>query len=179
MKKLNTSLFALLLLLGFSASAFAQKAVEPKPSPMALVKANLDATYVSITYSQPHKKDRVIFGELVPFGKIWRFGANEGSQLTTTGDIMLGDKTLKAGTYTVFCTPEKDAWTLSFNSGLGQWGAYQYDATKDVLKVTVKTAATPETFEAFTLKFDKPEGKTTVFSAMWDGTMISIPVKAL
>lgn len=179
MKKLSTSFFTLLLLVGFSISAFAQKAIEPRPSPMALVKANLGDTYVSIIYSQPHKKGRVIFGDLVPFGKVWRFGANDATQLTTTGDIMLGDKTLKAGTYTIFCTPEKDAWTISFNSALGQWGAFQYDAAKDVLKISAKTVASPETYEAFTLKFDKPEGKSTVLSAMWDGTMISIPVKAL
>jgi opacity protein-like surface antigen len=175
---MRSLILALTLVLGLSAGVSAQKAVEPKPSPMALAKASLEGTYVSITYSQPHKKDRVVFGELVPFGKVWRFGANEGTQFTTTGDLMIADKHLKAGTYTVFCVPEKDSWTLHFNTVLGQWGAYQYDASKDVLKVSVKTAATTETWEAFTLKFDKPEGKSTKLNAMWEGTMISVPVKA-
>ena len=178
MVTIKTSLLTLLLAVCFTTGATAQKAIEPKPSPMALVKANLENTYVSITYSQPHKKDRVIFGELVPFGKVWRFGANESTQLTTTGDVEVGGKLLKAGTYSVFCMPEKDSWTLLFNSGLGQWGGYQYDASKDVLKVSVKTAATAEAWEAFTLKFDKPEGKMTSLSAMWDGTMIKVPFKA-
>ncbi|TNE71317.1 DUF2911 domain-containing protein [bacterium] len=178
MKKTIQLSFALLLTVLISSSVFAQKAVEPKPSPMALAKIMLDKTYISITYSQPHKRERVVFGELVPLGKVWRFGANETTQLTTTGDIKVGDKVLKAGTYSVFCMPEKDSWTLIFNSALGQWGAYQYDASKDVLSVKVPTSATSETWEAFTIKFDKAEGTSTKLNAMWDGTMISVPVSA-
>ena len=154
----------------------AQKALEPKSSPMALIKANLEGAYVSVTYSQPHRKDRTIFGELVPFGKIWRLGANEATQLTTTSDIQFGDQTLKAGTYTVFCVPEKEQWTFVFNTVLGQWGTYQYDASKDVLKVTAKTAATSELWEPFTMKFEKPDGKKTNLVVMWENTMVSVPV---
>jgi hypothetical protein len=177
MKKNLSFLFLMVLVMLFASNQLsAQKALDPKPSPMALVKANLDGAYVSVTYSQPHRKDRTIFGELVPFGKIWRFGANEATQFTTTGDIQIGDKTLKAGTYTVFCVPEKEQWTLIFNTVLGQWGSYQYDATKDVMKVTAKTEATSELWEPFTVKFEKPDGKKTSLVAMWENTMVSFPI---
>lgn len=179
MKKTFVLSLVLVLVFGLNNLVLAQKAIEPKASPMALAKVNLENTYVSVTYSQPHKRGRVIFGELVPFGKIWRFGANEATQFTTTGDIQVGDQTVKAGTYSVFCIPEKDSWTLIFNTDLGQWGAYQYNPGKDVVKVSVPTAATSEIWEPFTIRFTKPDGKSTTMMVMWDETMISVPIKAL
>lgn len=179
MKKTFVLSLVMILVFGLNNLVLAQKAIEPKASPMALAKVNLENTYVSVTYSQPHKRGRVIFGELVPFGKIWRFGANEATQFTTTGDIQVGDQTVKAGTYSVFCIPEKDSWTLIFNTDLGQWGAYQYNPEKDVVKVSVPTAATSEIWEPFTIRFTKPDGKSTTMMVMWDETMISVPIKAL
>ena len=115
----------------------AQKALEPKPSPMALIKANLDGAYVSVTYSQPHRKDRTIFGELVPFGKIWRAGANDATTFTTSKDITVEGQKLAAGTYSFFVIPGESTSTFVFNKVAKQWGTYTYDDKQDVLRVNV------------------------------------------
>jgi hypothetical protein len=118
--------------------SIAQEAVKPRLSPLEIVTLKYESTYVKVTYGRPHKKGREIFGELVPYGKIWRTGANEATEITFTNDVLINKKKLKAGTYTIFTIPEKDKWKVIFNSDLGQWGAYNYNADKNVLEVDAK-----------------------------------------
>ena len=107
---------------------FAQDAARPRPSPLAVVSTRYKDTYVKITYSQPHKHGRDIFGSLVPFGQVWRTGANEATELTLSRDIKINGLDLKAGTYSLFTIPGKDAWTILINADLGLWGAYNYNS---------------------------------------------------
>lgn len=138
---------------------------------------NEDNTYLKITYGQPYKKERAIFGGLVPYGKIWRTGANEATEFTTTKDIKVGKKTLKAGTYTLFTIPEEDKWTIIFNSVLGQWGAYKYDEVKEnnVLDIKASVEVSKDMYEAFTILFEE-ERKGVNMLLLWDQTKIVIPI---
>lgn len=130
---------------------------------------------VSIVYGQPSKRGRVIFGELVPYGKIWRTGANEATEITFKKDAVFGGKKIKAGTYTLFTIPTKSDWTVVLNSELKQWGAFKYDEIKDkdVLKVTVPSSRIDEPVEKLTLRFDDKNS----LIIEWDTTRVTVPVK--
>lgn len=172
-------LFALVGTLLFTPlSAEAQDEPERRKSPLAMARTTLGDAYVKVTYGQPYKRGRQIFGELVPYGEVWRTGANEATELTTTEDIQFGDQTLKAGTYALFTIPGKDKWTIIVNRTLGQWGAYSYSADDDIYRFTVPVDSTSESFEAFTMSFDETEegATSTNLNLMWDKTKVSIPV---
>ncbi len=168
-----TALLAVMLLLFNEVQA--QEPVKPRPSPLEVVTIKWEDTYVKITYSRPHKRGRMVFGELVAFGKVWRTGANEATELTTTGDIKLAGTDVPAGTYSLFTIPQKDKWTIILNSDLGQWGAYRYDPEKDVVRFDVPTKQLSNTFEPFTIEFEQT-AKEVVLKMMWDQTGVEIPV---
>lgn len=174
----NKSVFCTVLLtvlvLLFS-EARAQEPVKPRPSPLEVVTMKWEDTYVKITYSRPHLRGRKIFGELVPFGKVWRTGANEAAELTTTGDIKLAGKNVPAGTYTLFTIPDKDKWTIILNKDLGQWGAYRYDEEKDVVRFDVPTKELETTYEPFTIEFEQTANDVAL-KMMWENTGVEIPV---
>lgn len=176
---LPSALFVALLFAAFAAPASAQDVVpapEARPSPMAVAHTMLDdGTYVKIVYNSPRKRGREVFGKLVPHGKIWRLGANEATEITTTGDITVAGKTLEAGTYSVFAVPNEKTWTLVFNSGLGQWGAYSYDEKQDVLRVDVPVKQSPKAYEAFTMAFEEDSHDLQI---MWDQAHVTVPIAA-
>ncbi|HEY0678622.1 MAG TPA: DUF2911 domain-containing protein [Chitinophagaceae bacterium] len=128
---------------------------------------------VKVTYGRPYKKGREVFGGLEKYGKVWRTGADEATEITFANDGTFGGQPVKAGTYTLFTIPEKNEWTLILNSQLGQWGAYEYDKhkSKDVLqvKVPVKNLETP--VEQLTIRF---AGSDMIIE--WDKTQVSVPV---
>ena len=168
------TILTLIFFLLFNA-AYAQEALEPKPSPMAVAIAKQGDTYVKIVYSQPHKRGREIFGsELVPYGKVWRLGANEATEITLTDGLKIGGKTLKAGTYSMYAIPEKDQWTIIFSSMLGEWGAYNYDESQDVLRVEVPVQSSETAYEPFTMMFNE---KGTELTMVWDKTKVVLPVR--
>lgn len=158
-------------------NAFGQEALKPRSSPLSVATARSKATYVKIIYSQPHKRNREIFGSLVPFGQVWRTGANEATELTTTKDILINNILLKAGTYSLFTIPEKDKWTIIINADLGLWGSYNYNAKQDVFRFTVPVQSTGDVvFEPFTILFDQRTDVADLL-IMWDKTKVSIPIK--
>ncbi len=129
---------------------------------------------MSITYGRPYKKDRVIFGKLVPFNEVWRTGADQATQITFAKDGTFAGKSVKAGTYTLFTIPTETDWTIILNSQLGQWGAFGYEKVKDknVLEAKVSSKKLSSVVEQFTI--------TTASKALvlaWDQTEVSIPVK--
>ncbi len=159
----------------FVEKSFAQEVLKPRPSPMYMTTMMHDDTYVKITYGRPHKKDREIFGGLVPFGEVWRTGANEATELTNTGDIYLAGKLVNAGTYSIFTIPQKDKWTIILNKALGQWGAYDYDPGKDVLRFDVPVGKTEVMYEPFTIEFNQ-DNSDAFLLMIWDHTKVSIPI---
>ncbi|UII31804.1 DUF2911 domain-containing protein [Fulvivirga ulvae] len=171
--------FLIILFSAFQSNVFAQEAVTPRPSPAAIVTMKYDETYVKLTYSQPHKRGRDIFGGLVPYGHVWRTGANEATEITLTGDILMNGDTLKTGTYSIFTIPQKNQWTLIINAELGQWGAYNYNKEADVMRFDVPTQHIQGTvWEPFTITFEQ-KNDTADLMIMWDQTRVAIPIQFL
>ncbi|WKN41736.1 DUF2911 domain-containing protein [Tunicatimonas pelagia] len=173
--KLNSLYIALSLTLCcfLSQTAFSQKALEAKPSPLNVAAMKQGDTYVKVVYSRPHKRDRKVFGGLVPYGDVWRLGANEATEITLTQDLTLGGQKLAAGTYSMYAIPEEDKWTVIFNNALGEWGHYNYDEKKDALRIEAPTSKTEETYEPFTIMFN--EAGTEMIMA-WEDTKVVVPV---
>lgn len=106
-------------------------------SPKAEVMQTVGFTEVKIDYSRPGVKGRVIWGELVPFDKVWRCGANEATKFTFSADVLINDKPLKAGSYSFFAIPGTEKWTVIFNKIADQWGAFEYNEAEDALRIEV------------------------------------------
>lgn len=114
----------------------------PRVSPAASITQTLGSdTEVSINYNRPGVKDRTIWGELVPYNKVWRSGANEATVISVSGDVLIEGQPLPAGRYALFTVPATDHWTIIFNKKAEQWGAYDYSEEDDALRVTVKPQA--------------------------------------
>lgn len=172
---MRTSLLLVLLLA--SAVSSAQDAVKPRPSPLAIVSSRYKDAYIKITYSQPHKRGRSIFGGLVPYGQVWRTGANEATEITVTKDIKINGADLKAGSYSLYTIPEKDKWTIILNRDLGMWGAYNYNVKMDVMRFEVPVVPVTEfVYEAFTILIDPRNNRADLVLA-WDRTKVVIPIQ--
>lgn len=136
---------------------------------------------IKVIYSRPYKRQREIFGSLVPYGKVWRTGANEATTFETTMDIKVGGKLLSAGTYTLFTIPEEDSWSIIFNKEVGQWGVDPFsgeanrDETLDVLKVEVQPIKSQHVFEQFTINFEHVAHELDMI-LMWDQTLVVVPL---
>ena len=177
MKCRSVSIFAALFVLCFAASTFAQ-VTTPRPSQKASVMQTLGVTDVTITYSRPGVKGRQIWGDplpeqaatkgeatldnqmarpkgapIVPYGHMWRTGANEATMFVVTDDVLINDQKLPAGSYSLHSIPNKDEWTIVFNGTANQWGSFSYDPAKDTLRVKAKpqTVAENQEFLAFTI----------------------------
>lgn len=175
--KISAMMLPLLLMVS---SAFSQGEVPCRPSPLAIAKMKYKDTYIKITYCRPHKKGREIFGQLVSYGEIWRTGANEATEITVTDTIMIANDTLPTGTYSIFTIPEKEMWTVIFNTELGQWGSYNYLEKSDVfrIEVPVEEITGKENWQAFTIDFDKGAEKADIIMK-WDRTQVKIPLSFL
>jgi len=167
----------ILVLLAVNLS-FAQEITKPRPSPLAIASARYKETYIKITYSQPMKNGRAIFGGLVPFDKVWRTGANEATEITCTKDILINGILLKAGTYSIFTIPNQIKWTIIINSEAGLWGSYNYNVKKDVFRFDVPVQSLDMLYEAFTIQLDQRNDVADLL-IIWDKTKVLIPIKFL
>src|SRR3989337_3874150 len=166
----------LIMFVFLATASVAQEAVTPRPSPIAIISMRYKDAYVKITYSQPHKRGREIFGKLVPFDEVWRTGANEATELTITKNMQVNGTLLKAGTYSLFTIPQKDKWTIIINSEVGLWGAYNYNSKLDVMRFDVPIAISDILYEPFTMQFNH-RNEVADLLLFWDRTKISIPFK--
>lgn len=148
-------------------------AQEKRASPLMSAKQNLDGVNVSIDYGQPSKKGRDIFGALVPYGKVWRTGANEATVLEVSETVSINGSELKAGKYALFTIPGEKEWTVILNSVWNQWGAYNYDASKDVLSFKVPVETKKKSMEKFTISISK-KGLVEMY---WDTTGIEFKIE--
>lgn len=170
----------LLFLAVFALSAFITNAqhdmgkdAAKMPSPPAKTSANIGGTTLTINYHQPAVKGRNVWaGDLAPYGKVWRTGANNAPTFEVSKDVMVNGKSLKAGKYALFSVPGEKEWSIIFNKNFKQWGNYEYKETEDVLRVTAKSEPN-EMMERFTIKAED-SGKVTM---MWDKTKVSFTVK--
>jgi len=147
----------------------------PRVSPMAGVSQTLgEATEVIVTYSRPAVKGRTIWGDLVPFDKVWRTGANEATTISFTDDVLIEGKELKAGKYALFTIPAQKAWTLIFNKQSDQWGAFKYNPGQDALQITVKPETSADR-EWMQFHFEKLNGTSANAVLQWD--KLQVPFK--
>lgn len=156
----------------------AQEVLKLRPSPLAITSVRYQDHYIKITYSQPQKNNREIFGQLVPYGKVWRTGANEATEITTIKNIQINTYTLAAGTYSLFTIPEKDKWTIIINSDVGLWGAYNYNPQKDILRFEVPVQSIDKTYEPFTIIIDH-RNEVADLLLLWDRTQVAIPIQLI
>lgn len=173
MKKLAISTF---ILATFGVNA---QIKTPALSPLGKLEQTVGLTNISIEYSRPSKRGRTVFPDVVPYGTIWRAGANKNSIITNDDQLVFGKDTLKAGSYSIFVKPETSNWTVYFYTNTENWGT---PANWDDKLVAVKVSAptqTGNTTETFTINIDKVEvdGASLVFS--WDKTVVSVPFKVV
>ena len=129
---------------------------------------------ITVTYSRPNVKGRVIFGGINPYGQVWRTGANEATTINFSENVILEGQKVPAGSYSLFTIPEKDAWTIILNKTVEQWGAYSYNKDLDLLRVFVKPIKNKVRTETFTIIFQNNTTKSTDMNLVWD--QISVPV---
>ncbi|HKQ98610.1 MAG TPA: DUF2911 domain-containing protein [Candidatus Polarisedimenticolia bacterium] len=142
-KALSAIAFVLVALALTAPEATAQQLKLPRVSQKGVVTQTIGMTDITITYSRPGVKGRTIWGDLVPYDKVWRTGANEATTIAFSKDVTIEGKPLPAGTYSLHTIPGKTSWSVIFNKKAEQWGSYEYDATQDALKVQVTPAAGP------------------------------------
>ena len=128
-----------------------------------------------VIYSRPQKNGRNVFGELIEYGKVWRLGANEATEIELYKDVKIDNTRLKKGRYTLYAIPLEDKWTLIFNKETDIWGAFQYDDKKDVLRTDIKLEKQQDPVEAFTLVFDKTDAGANMIMA-WDNVKATLPI---
>jgi Protein of unknown function (DUF2911) len=193
-KNKQMKLIVTILLSIFCATSMAQT-TEPAPSPIPVIdKSPMDmSTYPTdypllklqgkttepliarIMYSRPQKSNRVIFGELVEYNTVWRFGANENTEVEFFRDVKINKIVVKKGKYSVFAIPFADKWTIIFNKELNVWGSFKYQASKDLLRVTVPTTITTEIAESFFIYFKKSDKGFSMVSG-WDNVQVTLPI---
>ena len=159
----------LMALLG---SAQIDKASRPSPAAKASC-ALADGKTISVDYSSPRAKGRKIFGGLVPYGEVWRAGANEATSFVTTADLMVGGTHVAAGSYTIFAIPHKAKWTLIISKKTGEWGVPYPGADSDLARVDMKVSTLPLAVENFTIAFGKTANGCTL-KMEWETTQASV-----
>ncbi|MBK7642710.1 MAG: DUF2911 domain-containing protein [Planctomycetes bacterium] len=146
----------------------------PKASPAASIKEQVGLASVAIDYSRPSARGRKIFGSLVPFGEVWRTGANEATKITFGAEVTFGGELVPAGTYGLFTIPGEKEWTVILNKVSGQWGSYAYDAKNDQVRIKVAPTHLAEPTETFLISVGdlKDDGASVSFA--WESTRVSI-----
>jgi len=164
------------MMLMLAVPALAQQLRLPRPSQKSVLTQTVGLTDVTITYSRPGVKGRKIFGGLVPYGQVWRTGANEATTIAFTDDVTINSQPLPKGTYSLHTIPGENEWTLIFNKVADQWGSYSYDQKQDALRLTVKPRPAIEKREWMT--FDVPELSTdaATFVLGWDNVEVPFTV---
>jgi len=151
------------------------KITTPQPSPKATVEQRVGLTDVSVEYSRPGVKGRAIFGDLVPFGKTWRTGANSNTKVTFSSDVSIDGQTLNAGSYGLYTVPNENSWEVMFYSESDNSGVPRdWDDTKVVAKTSIEVYSMPMNVETFTITFDDVSGTSATLGILWEKTYVGI-----
>lgn len=187
MKKFNFCVLAPFVLAGFFQIAVAQKQPPLDKSPLDIIyfpngyttaKKNgrdVGKLVARLMYSRPAKEGREIFGKLVEYGKVWRLGANESTEVQFFEPVKIDGKPVAPGRYALFAIPQTDKWTIILNKGTDTWGAFTYDQSMDVLRMDVPISTIETPFESFTMVFVKTESGFNLFMG-WDATSVLLPI---
>lgn len=148
----------------------------PQPSPFSKVEQKVGLTDVTLEYSRPGMRGRQVFGNLVPYGQIWRTGANENTKITFSDDVKIGGKELKKGTYALYTRPNRDSWEVIFYSDTNNWGNPQkWDESKVALTTSAQVTELPFPMETFTIFFDDLSNDGAVINLVWENTVATVP----
>ncbi len=169
---------AALIIIGVVTNVYLKKQKKSR-SPEEHIDFIADEVKIRIFYNRPYKKGREIFGALVPYGKVWRTGANEATTFETNKDLTFEGKILKKGKYTIWTIPGEEVWTIIFNSEFGQWGIgpdgeANRKPERDVLSLNVRSVQSEREFEQFTISFEKVGGDAEMV-LIWDKTLVAVP----
>ncbi|HMJ48014.1 MAG TPA: DUF2911 domain-containing protein [Ferruginibacter sp.] len=148
----------------------------PANYPMLKIQDKLTEPLVArVIYSRPQKNDRVIFGDLIEYGKVWRLGANEATEIEFFQQVKINNISLKKGRYTLYSIPYPDKWTIIINKDADTWGSFKYDIKKDIARIDIPVQKQPEKVEIFSLYFEKAPGGFA-FIAAWDDVKVYLPI---
>jgi hypothetical protein len=147
----------------------------PQPSPLTTVGQRVGLTDITLEYSRPSAKGRTIFGDLVPFGEMYRTGANASTKITFSNDVVFGGRAVPAGKYALYSIPGKTEWTIILHKNTSHWGVGDYIAEEDLLRLTVKPVIIPMT-ETFTIEFNNFKDEMADLIIRWEKTAVKITV---
>lgn len=171
MKKI---LFALSLLTASFAAMSQLKT--PTPSSTQIIKQDFGLGFVELSYSRPNIKDRKIYGDLVPFDKVWRTGANQATTVSFSDEVTIGGKKIPAGKYGLLTIPGKESWTIIITKQVDVTSPAAYKQDQDVVRVTAKPMAIPSKVESFTMQFGDVKATSCALYMMWGNTVVSLPI---
>ena len=150
----------------------------PAPSPTQTIKQDFGISSVELIYSRPGIKGRKIFGDLVPYNKLWRTGANAATKIVFSDPVEIGGKKIDSGTYVLYTKPGMDSWEIILNKGLTNWGTDGYKETEDIVRFNAIPMKMKNKMETFTMNFSNVKPETCTLDIMWEKTVVSIPVIA-
>ncbi|WP_299890852.1 DUF2911 domain-containing protein [uncultured Lacinutrix sp.] len=172
MKKLLT--IVLVLAVSFTINAQIET---PQPSPFSKIEQKVGLTDVTLEYSRPGMRGRTIFGDLVPYGKLWRAGANKNTMISFSDAVTIGGKELKAGDYAIFITPNATSWEVVFYSNTDNWGTpREWDESKVAAKVTTEVMKMPMKVETFTMTFDDLTNDSAMLGMIWEDVYTAVKI---
>ena len=150
----------------------------PKASPLATIRQDVGFATIEVVYSRPAVRGRTIFGDLVPYGRIWRVGANASTKFTTNTSITIDGNELQAGTYALYAFPNKNHWEVVFHNNTEHWGDGRtaYDSKEDAFRIRVTPESIPYTQENFLIVFDSITHNSAIMQWIWEQTRVSIPI---
>jgi hypothetical protein len=169
-------IFPILFIYESSAQEFPR--LDASPMDISIARNDDMSPLIRVIYSRPQKRNRIIFGELVPFGKVWRTGANEATELEIYEPLKFGNEIITPGTYTLYTIPKEKEWVVIINCDTNAWGAFNYDESMDFARLTVNSKSAAATIESLSMAF-KPTSNGVSLMIGWDDRFIEVPfVKA-
>jgi len=148
----------------------------PAPSPEGVVKQRVGFTDIEVVYSRPSAKGRKVFGGLVPYGEVWRTGANTATKVTFSTPVKIGNQEVPAGSYALFTIPGEREWTVILNRVTGEWGAYSYKEAGDVMRVKTRPAAAAQSVETFTIELNDIRTESATLYLTWESTRVPVRI---
>jgi hypothetical protein len=173
-KKLSTGIVAALLIV----SSHGQQLNTPQPSPNSSVKQSFALSNIEISYSRPGVRGRKIFGDLVPYGKVWRTGANNATTVTFGEEVTVGNTKVPAGKYGLLTIPDASSWTIILSKQTNVTSPSDYKQDQDVVRVKADVIPMPFSIETFTISVDYVKANSCVIGILWDNVYVGLPVKA-
>ena len=165
-----------LVVVATSLPAQAPKLSFPAPSPEGAIKQRVGVTDIEVVYSRPSARGRKIFGGLLPYGDVWRTGANTATKITFSSPVKIGGREVPAGSYALFSIPGESEWTVILNRVTGEWGAYSYNEASDALRVKVPSVALGQAVETFTIDVNDVRTESATLNLIWEKTRVPVKI---